>query len=400
MITTIAIALTQLAILGGWLRTAIHAFGFQALPSAKSLAISQRKKWPRLSILIPALNEGTTIRSAVTTILSADYPDLEIICVNDRSTDNTWEVIEDLAAHDKRIKAINISELPSAWLGKVHALDQALAAATGHYVLCTDADVHFSQDALKRAVMMMEHRRLDHLSLLPKIASAGFLFDTALAQAGWVLFYFINPARMGTDSCRGPMGVGAFNLVRADLMHRIQPFKILRMEVIDDIGLAIVCHQAGGKCAFMGAGPAVSLEYYAGYGEMLKGLEKNAFALSRYSAARATAENLFVIVAPFIAFVWPFFRSDWTIASGIAVYLISCLLEFRSLQNHWVNPAVIPAFPVGMILCGIAGIRSMIQTLRRGGINWRGTTYPLSDLRRMQITKLPIPKRRASLSEK
>ena len=126
---------------------------------------------------------------------------------------------------------------------------------------------------------------------------------------------------------------------------------------------------------------------------MLKGLEKNAFAFSRYSPARASAENMFVIVAPLIAFIWPFFRSDWTMVSGIAVYLISCLLEFMSLKNHGVTPAVITAFPLGMMLCGIAGFRSMVQTLRRGGINWRGTTYPLEELRRMQITKLPIPKR-------
>jgi len=393
LITTGAIIFAQLVILGVWLRSAIHASALQVLPCAKSLAIGHRKKWPRLSILVPALNEGKTIRAALTTLLEVDYPDLEIICVNDRSTDDTGSVIAQLAAQDMRIKAIDVSELPNGWLGKVHALDQALNAATGEFVLCTDADVHFSQDALKRAVMIMEHRHIDHLSLLPEIASAGFLFDTALAQAGWVLFYFINPASIGTDSCRAPMGVGAFNLVRADLMRRIQPFKTLRMEVIDDIGLGIVCHQAGGKGALMGGGPAISLEYYAGYGEMLKGLEKNAFALSRYSLVRASAENMFVIAAPLLAFVWPFFRSDWTIASGVAVYLISCLLEFRSLQNHGVNPALIPAFPMGMMLCGIAGVRSMVQTLRRGGINWRGTTYPLDELRRMQITKLPIPKR-------
>ena len=393
MITTTAIVFAQLVILGVWLRTAIHASALPVLPCAKSLAILYRKKWPRLSILVPALNEGKTIRAALTTLLAVDYPDLEIICVNDRSTDDTGAVIAQLAAQDKRIRAINVSELPAGWLGKVHALDHALNAATGDLVLCTDADVHFSQDALKRAVMMMEDRQIDHLSLLPKITSAGFLFDTALAQAGWVLFYFIDPASIGTDSCRAPMGVGAFNLVRADLMRRIQPFKTLRMEVIDDIGLAIVCHQAGGKGALMGAGTAVSLQYYSGYGEMLKGLEKNAFAFSRYSAARGTTENMFVIVAPLIAFVWPFFRYDWTIVSGFSVYLISCLLEFRSLKKNGMNPAVIAAFPLGMMLCGIAGFRSMIQTLRRGGINWRGTTYPLNELRRMQITKLPIPKR-------
>lgn len=391
---TITIFLAQLAILLVWLRTARHTSSLKFLPGTQALAVNQKTNWPRLSILIPALNEGKTIGPALKTLLNIDYPNLEIICVNDRSTDNTGTLIDECSTLDHRIIPIHIRELPAGWLGKVHALDQALAVATGEFILCTDADIHFSADALKRAVATMQHLRLDHLSLLPRIDPAGFLFNTAMAQAAWVLFYFINPAAIGTDSCRAPMGVGAFNLVRGDLIRRIQPFKRLRMEVIDDIGLAILCHQSGGKGSLMGSGTAVSLEYYSSFRAMLNGLEKNAFALSHYSALRATADNMFVIAAPLVAFIWPIFRNDWTICSGLFVYFFACFTQFRSSRIHGINPALVPTFPLGMILCGIAGFNSMIQTLRRGGINWRGTIYPLSELRRMQVTKLPIQRRR------
>ena len=390
---SLVIILTQATIVGIWARTARHVAQLKLLPTARDLLTGQRKNWPRLSILVPALNEGRTIRAALETILRIDYPEVEIICVNDRSTDDTGSVIDELAARDARVKAIHITELPAGWLGKTHALDTALARASGDFILFTDADVHFEPDALKRVVALMEHRRLDHLSLMPHIEPAGFLFDSALLQAGWVLFFFIDPATMGTDDCRAPMGVGAFNMVRGDLARRLQPFKRLRMEVIDDIGLAILAHQGGGKSAIYASGSAVSLEYYADYGAMVRGLEKNAFALSQFSVARATRDNLFVILAPLVAFAWPFFRGDLTMVSAAFTYAAACFLQYRSLGTYSVNPWMIPTFPLGMILCGYAGFRSMIQTLRRGGIDWRGTFYPLDELRRMQVTKLPIARR-------
>jgi glycosyltransferase involved in cell wall biosynthesis len=390
----IFIFFTQAVLVGVWVWTGRHAGRLDLLPPAGELGTGARQAWPRLSILIPALNEGATIRAALETLLKVDYPDLEVICINDRSTDHTGAVIDEMASRDARIQAIHVKELPAGWLGKTHALDLALARATGEFVLCTDADVHFEADALKRAVAVMEHRGLDHLTLFPWIEPAGFLFNTAIIQAGWVLFSFLDPSKVGTDDCRAPMGVGAFNLLRGEVARRLQPFKRLRMEVIDDIGLAVIAHQSGAKGGVFASGPAVSLEYYAGYGAMLKGLEKNAFALSRYSVGRALAENLFVIVAPLIAVVVPAFRDDWTVASGIVTYLTACFLQFRTLgPAHNVNPWLILFFPVGMILCGIAGLRSMAQTLRRGGITWRGTFYPLDELRRMQVTKLPVPKR-------
>ena len=391
--STLAICLTQAAITGIWAWTARHAGHLRVLPSARELSTSGRRQWPRLSILIPALNEGTTIRAALETILKVEYPGLEIICVNDRSTDNTGAVIDEIAARDPRVKAIHIKELPAGWLGKTHALDTAMAAASGDFILFTDADVHFEPDALKRVVAVMEHRRLDHLTLMPDIEPAGFLFDVALIQAGWVLFFFMDPTTMGTDDCRAPMGVGAFNMIRGDLARNLQPFKRLRMEVIDDVGLAILAHQSGGNGAIYASGSAVSLEYYANYGAMVRGLEKNAFALSQFSVARSARDNLFVILAPLVAFVWPLFRGDMTLVSAGVTFATACFLQYRSLGTYSVNPLLIPAFPAGMILCGYAGLRSMIQTLRRGGINWRGTFYPLDELRRMQVTKMPIEKR-------
>lgn len=388
---TITALVCQFGILGVWVVISRHASALKILPDRIALMTQVQKKWPKVSILIPALNEAQTIEPALNSLLQIDYPNYEVIVINDRSTDDTGAIIDRIAAKNSRITAIHIETLPDGWLGKVHALDRGLERSDGDFVLCTDADVHFTPDALKRSIAFMQHRSLDHLALLPKIKPAGILFDVAMTQAAWLLFFFINPRTIGTDKARMPMGVGAFNLIRGPLIRQLQPFKKLRLEVVDDIGLAILCHQAGGTGSLQYAGDAISLEYYASYGAMLKGLEKNTFAFSQYSALRSLAENLTIMVTPICAFVVPAILGGSVIRMMAAVtYLLAATLQWRSMITHGVKLHLIPFFPVGMFLTGIAGLRSMIQTIRRGGITWRGTFYELSELRKMQITKIPI----------
>src|SRR6185369_2740694 len=108
------------------------------------------------SVVVPACNEARTIERALTSLLAQDYPDLEIVLVDDRSSDETGAIIEHLAASDRRISAIHVRELPAGWLGKVHALQRGLERARGELVLFTDADIHFAPGALRRAVAWVE----------------------------------------------------------------------------------------------------------------------------------------------------------------------------------------------------------------------------------------------------
>src|SRR6185503_735296 len=133
----------------------LFAYLFWALRRIPELArqnLSLPLRWPKLTVVIPACNEAEHIESAAKTLIAQDYPDLEIILLNDRSTDTTAAIIDRLARDDNRVKAIHIETLPAGWLGKVHALDQGVARAQGEWILCTDADVHFAPGILRQAV--------------------------------------------------------------------------------------------------------------------------------------------------------------------------------------------------------------------------------------------------------
>lgn len=124
--------------------------------------------WPRVSIVLAARNEGATIGAALPTVLALDYPDFELIAVDDRSEDDTGAILDRLAAANPKLQVDHIRELPAGWLGKNHALHHGAQRATGKWILFTDADVHFTPGSLRRAVV---HAGSDRSIFLPSCRS-------------------------------------------------------------------------------------------------------------------------------------------------------------------------------------------------------------------------------------
>ena len=148
----------------GWLIVALEVLrGNRRLRRLATLTAPVPAKWPRASLVFTARDEGTTLGAAVPTMLALDYPDLELIAINDRSEDDTGAILDKFAATDPRLKVIHVTELPAGWLGKTHGLQLGGEAATGEWILFTDADIHFQPEALQRAVAYAREIRRAHV---------------------------------------------------------------------------------------------------------------------------------------------------------------------------------------------------------------------------------------------
>jgi len=211
---------------------------------------SSMLKWPKVSIIVPACNEENHIEAAIRSRLALDYPNLEIIALNDRSTDRTGQILDNMARHDERLKVVHIHQVPDGWLGKVHALHQGVKQASGEWYLFTDADVYFSTLLLRRAVAYVSGHCVDHLVCIPRVRTHGFWLNVAIRT--FFLIFCINArlAAVNDKDSKFPAGVGAFNLVEADLFHRTPGFEWLRMEPVDDYGLGVMLKQAGGRRSY------------------------------------------------------------------------------------------------------------------------------------------------------
>lgn len=363
-------------------------FGFRiALGSAKVARIRKIEpaadaQCPAVSLLFAARDEQAKLPAALASLAELDYPRLEIIAADDRSTDATANLLEEFATNDSRFQVVHLKELPSGWLGKPHALQKAYEVSTGEWLLFTDADVQFEMSVLRRAVALAQQNHLDHLTLLADVEMHGFWETLTLTFFG-LAFYLANPPHKVSDPHSGTyLGVGAFQLLKRSAYEKIGAHRRLAMEVVDDMKLGKLIKLGGFRSSAVLAQQLVTVRWQSGLRNVIRGVTKNFFAAFGYNvayAAAAVAAMLLLNVFPFVALIA---AHGWIrVLSAIAVVIALFLHAGVDMANR-ASPLYALTYPLGALLFCYMIVRSAAVTLWRGGVTWRGTFYPLKDLKR------------------
>jgi hypothetical protein len=346
-------------------------------------------EWPALSVVVPARDEAQRIEAALASLSAQDYPALEILAIDDRSTDGTGEILERLAARDARIRVLHITALPEGWLGKVHALHQGAQRARGAWWLFTDADVRFRPGTLRRALRYAEAQGVDHLVCVPEVHAQGLWLDIAARAFLLMLCVGARLAWVNAPGSRTPMGIGAFNLVRAEVLRRTPGFEWLRMETVDDYGLGVMVKNAGARTRLVNAEADLSVTWYESLWAMVKGVEKNSFGpAAGYSWARLALGLALVwglVAAPpaALAMGWALGAVP-LLGAGLAALAAMAAFALLAPRGRARDAVVWLLAPLGMAMVGAMMLRAAWRCTRNGGIEWRGTRYPLGALRRGQ----------------
>jgi glycosyltransferase involved in cell wall biosynthesis len=343
---------------------------------------------PRISIIVPARNEQQDIAQTLTQLLALDYDNYEVIAVNDRSTDNTGGIMDwfaaDVAAQG-RLKIIHVAELPPGWMGKTHAMWTAGNQATGDWLLFTDADVLFKPDSVRRALVYGEAERADHVVLFPQMImkSPGEKMMIAFFQTLFVFGH--RPWKVADPKTKDHMGVGAFNMVRRSVYEQIGTYQRLRMEVLDDMKLGKVVKESGYAQRNVFGGDLISLRWARGAMGVVNNLTKNFFAILSFQWWRAliTCFGLaFLNLGPFLGI---FLSHGWArLPYGIALLSMFAIYVGMSRKSS-VRAYYFLLHPLSTTLFLYTLMRSTILTLSQDGIVWRGTKYPLEELRKGMV---------------
>jgi glycosyltransferase involved in cell wall biosynthesis len=359
---------------------------------------------PRVSIIVPARNEEEIIEQALNTMLALDYDNYEVIAVNDRSTDRTGEIMESIEkrpnpstrsgqAFSQRtrdmghpeFRVVHHRELPPGWLGKTHAMWTAANQATGDWLLFTDADVLFKPDSLRRALTYAESVPADHVVLFPRMIMKrpGEYMMIAFFQTMFLFGH--RPWKVADPSTDDHMGVGAFNLVRRRVYDAVGTYEALRMEVLDDMKLGKVVKKAGFAQRNVFGGDLISIRWAKGALGVVNNLTKNFFAVLSFQWWRTVISAFGLAFLNFGPFLGVFLAHGWAripyaVALG-SMFLIYIGISWRSA----VPPYYFLLHPLSTALFIYTLLRSMILTLWIDGIVWRGTKYPLDELRKGMV---------------
>jgi len=343
---------------------------------------------PAVTVVVAAKDEQDNIGPCVSTMLDQDYPRLEMIAVNDRSSDNTAAIVERLAAADRRLRLVNVGDLPTGWCGKNHAMHVGLAEAGGEWICMIDADCRqTSRRSLRSAVAYALDARADLLSVLPNLEMKGFWENAVQPVCGGVLMIWFAPGRVNDPHHATAYANGAFMLIRRSAYDAIGGHEAVKDRVNEDMHMAARVKQAGLRLCVVRNQGLYLVRMYTSLGAIVRGWSRifygtfgtlgrlslsvgllTAMGLLPYATAALGLAALAAGAAP----------AGVTLAlAGVGTGAVAMQLSviYRFYRLIGARAAMAWTYPLGCAVA-LAALVAAVTKLRHGAhITWRNTTY-------------------------
>jgi glycosyltransferase involved in cell wall biosynthesis len=329
-------------------------------------------------VVLAARNEEARVEKTIRHLLGQTGVTLEVIAVDDRSSDRTGAILAALAVEDSRLRVTRVETLPQGWIGKCHACHRGAAIAQGEWILFTDADCWLAPDAIARALQAAAREGADHITAAP-----GFAVESVPTRA-WYLLFLISIlgwiAGVNRDRPKAHLGIGAFNLVRASAYQKCGGYEALRLTVVDDVKLGLLLSRGNFRTrAFLGAGD-IECHWGTTLREMVRVMEKNYFAVIDYRLALVFAGTAFATIVFGTIIAGAILHTPLGIAVALSPFALILPAVIIARRMHWAaHSSLLVPFMLPVFLYAL--LNSTYVTLRQGGIRWRETFYPLAQLR-------------------
>ncbi len=337
---------------------------------------------PAVSVIIPARNEAAAIERVVRSILASTYPALEVLVVDDRSTDDTAAIAERIAATDRRLRVIRGDALPEGWYGKPWACYQGYRAAGGEILLFTDADTRHEPELIARALGAGAAAKADLVTVAPH-QECGSFWERLIMPQIWILLGLryqpdsVNHARHARDVIAN----GQFIMVRRESYEAVGTHATVRMEVVEDLALAQAFWRAGKVIRFAFAETLMTTRMYSNLREIIEGWSKNVYLGGRRSYPDEPIQRALVPVTLSLAMLFwllPPLALVLQVPTALlpaARIAVAASLGFWSLVSLGMQVPVWYGlgYPVGALMAFYIILRSTVRGRTR--VDWKGRTY-------------------------
>lgn len=341
----------------------------------------------RLSIIVPARDEEKNIGNCLASLLKQDHPDYEILVVDDRSSDRTPHLLENFKKlANVPFKVIRIEKLPPGWTGKNHAMAAASKAASGDWLLYTDADTTHRPHSARTAVETALARGADLLTLAPEVECRSFWENTVQPLAVSSLALWFNTTEINTPRSKKVLANGQFILIKKDIYERAGGNEAIKSEVVEDVELAKNVKAAGGRVLFLNGTRLYSTRMYTSLAQIFKGWTRIFIHLFERRVGPILHKVflfLFFSLSPFIVLTWQ--KLLWFSRSGAfdpALFWASALvcgfivaLRFEGNRLLRANPWYAFLHPVGSVVMAWLLLVCVGRIATGGRSEWRGERY-------------------------
>lgn len=341
------------------------------------LPSSEDRSDASVSILVPARNEASRIlERSIASMLNQKHDRTEVIAIDDRSTDDTGEILEKLrVSSGGNLVIVSGKELPDGWLGKPFALQQGLDASCGDWILTTDADIEFAPHAVGTAVCHAERCGYDALTLLPRIDMESFWERLFMPVFGWLALMAMPLDKVNDPARPESLGVGNFFLLKRSALKALGGFDRIKSDVAEDIKLADVLKKEGFRLRIETAPTLIRTRMYRGLVDIWQGFTKNLFSALNFSVIK----GIFSVASIFAFGFMPAFASPLLYVLGFQSAALFCLIAYLfqvagfaiTLKNIEQPPVYAVAIPLGFLLFALILANSMVRIVTGRGVVWK-----------------------------
>jgi hopene-associated glycosyltransferase HpnB len=339
---------------------------------------------PKVTIVVPARNESHIVAQCLQSLLRQDYPDFEIILIDDHSDDDTFQIASAIAEQDSRLSVIRSVELPGDWRGKAWANQQGAALAKGNWLLFTDADIVYDPSTVRTAIATAQKEKLDLLSIVPFMECDSF-WSRVVLPGFTIILNMVRPIHQSNDpKSKTALAAGGFILTKQLIFRHEGGYHLVRESMAEDVRIAELYKKLGYKIrTYVTHRPLLVTRMYDSFGSLWDGLTRHAFEGSNYSPVRMIAAVVgaySLIVAPAVLLILAFLFGWWKIALFCALPVLAMIaVQIRTNQFFHISPLYFFSFPLTTALYGLIMLNSMMSYYFRGGNHWKGRRYRKSE---------------------
>ena len=345
---------------------------------------------PRVSIIVAARNEEEALPAALASLLALDYPDFEVLLVDDDSRDRTAAIADEWAAKPAargRLKVLHNRTLPPRWHGKVHALHLAASAASGQWILATDADMILHPSILRLAMAFALEKDVQLLSIIPEL-EFGYFWERVVLPGFSFLITSLFPVHLVNDPASSrALAAGAFILMKRDHLVALGGYGRLRNVVVEDLRMADLFKHHGRRIYLAASRGLLRTRMYSSGAEMFEGLSRTAFEGSGYSIPKTLGAmflaNL-LAVFPWVALLARV-AADWTLDQSLlhdpflliagAACLIASLVYLPFILHARIPPFYVLTLPLATLFYSCVSVYSIFISRIGRGVSWKDRRY-------------------------
>jgi chlorobactene glucosyltransferase len=344
---------------------------------------------PLVSICIPARNEENNIRRCVESALAQDYPNIEVIVLDDRSTDATLTQLAEIASRDSRLLPISGSDLPVGWAGKPHALYQASAVAHGEWLCFVDADTFLEPQAISSVYAKALETEADLFTVMTRQILGSFWEKVVMPLVMTALSVGFSPRKVNDPSRRDAVANGQFIFIRRSIYDLIGGHEKVKDQIVEDKAISEQVKWNGHRLVVADGMQVVSTRMYTSLATMWEGWTKNIYLglrdhpamllLGAFGASLAVIAALFLPVWPLLGLSWYFGDGGWmalvVVIESILVWGYLIYMRVMVASNMRISRWYALTTPLGAGVFASMMLTSAWKVLSGQGVTWRGRNY-------------------------